>query len=66
MITSNTALPGLGATDNPVVQRVIDTFYTTYTMVGSFIDNKESAIKGLLISGDAGTGKNTLGKKSIR
>jgi hypothetical protein len=65
MITSNTSLPGLGETDNPVVQRVIDTFYTTYTMVGSFIDNKESAIKGLLISGDAGTGKTHWVRKAF-
>jgi hypothetical protein len=42
---------------NPVVQDVIDRFNTIYTMTKSFVQNKQSAIKGLLISGDAGTGK---------
>ena len=51
---------------NPVVQRVIDKFDTVYTMTSSFIQNKESAIKGLLISGDAGTGKTHFVRKAFR
>ncbi len=42
---------------NPVVQEVVDRFDTIYTMTKSFVANKQSAIRGLLISGDAGTGK---------
>lgn len=50
---------------NPVVQRVVDKFDTVYKMTGSFIDNKDSAIKGLLISGDAGTGKTHWVRKAF-
>jgi hypothetical protein len=43
--------------ENPVVQDVVDKFDTIYTMTKSFVQNKQSALRGLLISGDAGTGK---------
>ena len=50
---------------NPVVQEVIEKFDTVYTMVSSFVDNRYSALKGLLISGDAGTGKTHWVKKAF-
>jgi hypothetical protein len=43
--------------NNPVVQEVIDNFNTINKMAGIFARPNGSAIKGLLISGDAGTGK---------
>lgn len=52
-------------TSNPVVQEVIEKFDTVYTMVKSFVDNRYSALKGLLISGDAGTGKTHWVKKAF-
>jgi chromosomal replication initiation ATPase DnaA len=50
---------GLFGVQNPTkhAQKVIDVFSTVYKQTTSFIQNKDSAIKGLLISGDAGTGK---------
>ena len=51
---------------NPVVKRVVDVFDTVYQQVLSFIKNKDSAIKGLLISGDAGTGKTHWVKQAFR
>ena len=51
---------------NPVVQRVIDSFDTVYTMTKSFIQNKKSAVKGLLISGDPGVGKTHHVRQAFR
>jgi hypothetical protein len=42
---------------NPVVKEVVDKFNTVHEMTKLFVSNKYSALKGLLISGDAGTGK---------
>jgi hypothetical protein len=42
---------------NPIVDEVVDKFNTVYDMVKLFSENRYSAVKGLLISGDAGTGK---------
>jgi hypothetical protein len=50
---------------NPVVHEVTERFETVYTMVKSFVDNRYSALKGLLISGDAGTGKTHWVKKAF-
>ena len=50
---------------NPVVQEVIEKFDTVYIMTKSFVENRYSALKGLLISGDAGTGKTHFVKKAF-
>lgn len=50
---------------NPVVNDVIDKFDTVYTMTKSFVSPKYSALKGLLVSGDAGTGKTYWVKKAF-
>ena len=49
---------------NPIVQEVQDRFETIYDMTTIFT-NGDSATKGLLISGDAGTGKTHYVKKAI-
>jgi hypothetical protein len=51
--------------NNPIVQEVIEKFDTVYTMTESFVKNRHSALKGLLISGDAGTGKTHFVKKAF-
>jgi hypothetical protein len=50
---------------NPVVNEVIDRFDTVHTMTKSFVSSKYSALKGLLVSGDAGTGKTYWVKKAF-
>jgi hypothetical protein len=50
---------------NPVVNEVIDKFDTVHTMTTSFVGSKYSALKGLLVSGDAGTGKSHWVKKAF-
>lgn len=42
---------------NPIAREVQDTFDGVHAQVKSFATNKSSAINGLLVSGDAGTGK---------
>ena len=43
--------------NNPIVNKVIDKFDSVYIMTKSFVENRLSAIKAVLVSGDAGTGK---------
>jgi len=50
---------------NPIAKEVQDTFDGVYAQVQSFAQNKSSAINGLLVSGDAGTGKTYTVKKAI-
>lgn len=50
---------------NPIVQDVIDKYDTVYIMTKSFVENRHSALKGLIISGDAGTGKTHWVKKAF-
>jgi hypothetical protein len=50
---------------NPVVNEVIERFDTVHTMTKSFVSSKYSALKGLLVSGDAGTGKTYWVKKAF-
>jgi hypothetical protein len=51
---------------NPIAQEVQDTFDGIYAQVVNFVQNPESAINGLIISGDAGTGKTYTVKKALR
>jgi len=44
-------------TKNPVVNGVLEKFDTVYKMTSIFASERNSATNGLLISGDAGTGK---------
>lgn len=50
---------------NPIAREVQDTFDGVYAQVKSFATNKSSAINGLLVSGDAGTGKTYTVKKAL-
>lgn len=50
---------------NPIAREVQDTFDGVYAQVKSFSQNKTSAINGLLVSGDAGTGKTYTVKKAL-
>jgi hypothetical protein len=52
-------------TNNPIVNKVIDKFDSVYIMTKSFVENRDSAIKAILVSGDAGTGKTHWVKKAI-
>jgi hypothetical protein len=52
--------------NNPIVNKVIDKFDSVYIMTRSFVENRNSAIKAILLSGDAGTGKTHWVKKAIR
>jgi hypothetical protein len=51
--------------NNPIVNKVIDKFESVYIMTKSFVENRYSAIKAILVSGDAGTGKTHWVKKAI-
>ena len=51
--------------NNPIVNKVIDKFESVYIMTKSFVENRYSAIKAILVSGDAGTGKTFWVKKAI-
>jgi hypothetical protein len=51
---------------NPIAQEVQDTFDGIYAQTVSFVQNPNSAINGLIISGDAGTGKTYTVKKALR
>lgn len=50
---------------NPVVKPVIETFQTVYYQTVNFANNPTSAINGLLVMGDAGTGKSHFVKKAL-
>ena len=50
---------------NPIAREVLDTFDGVYAQVKSFATNVTSAINGLLVSGDAGTGKTYTVKKAL-
>lgn len=50
---------------NPIVNKVIEKFDSVYLMTKSFVENRYSAIKAILVSGDAGTGKTYWVKKAI-
>lgn len=51
---------------SPIVKKIIDKFDSVYDMTKLFAENeKESAVKGLLISGDAGMGKTHFVQKAI-
>lgn len=51
---------------NPVIKPVIEAFQTTYYRTLNFAKNPGSAINGLLVMGDAGTGKSHWVKKALR
>lgn len=51
---------------NPIAQEVQDTFDGIYAQVVSFVQHPNSAINGLIVSGDAGTGKTHTVKKALR
>ena len=51
---------------NPVIKPVVETFQTVYYQTLMFAQNPESAINGLLVMGDAGTGKSHFVKKALR
>lgn len=51
---------------NPIAKEVQDTFDGIYAQVTSFVQNPNSAINGMIVSGDAGTGKTYNVKKALR
>ena len=51
---------------NPVIKPVIETFQTVYYQTTNFANNPNSAINGLLVMGDAGTGKSHYVKKALK
>lgn len=51
---------------NPVIKPVIDTFNRVYWQTKTFATNPSSAINGLLVMGDAGTGKSHFVKQALR
>jgi len=51
---------------NPVIKPVVETFQTVYYQTLMFANHPESAINGLLVMGDAGTGKSHFVKKALR
>ncbi len=50
---------------NPIAKEVKDVFDGVYAQTQSFAINKSSAINGLIVSGDAGTGKTFTVKKAL-
>lgn len=50
---------------NPIAREVQETFDGVYAQTKSFATNKTSAVNGLLVSGDAGTGKTYTVKKAL-
>ena len=50
---------------NPVIKPVIETFQTVYYQTTNFAMNPNSAINGLLVMGDAGTGKSHYVDKAL-
>jgi hypothetical protein len=51
---------------NPIAKEVKDTFDGIYAQTVSFVQNPNSAINGIIVSGDAGTGKTYTVKKALR
>jgi hypothetical protein len=51
---------------NPIAKEVQDTFDGIYAQTTSFVQNPNSAINGLIVSGDAGVGKTYTIKKALR
>ena len=51
---------------NPVIKPVIEAFQRTYIQTTQFATNPNSAINGLLVMGDAGTGKSHYVKTALR
>lgn len=51
---------------NPVIKPVLEAFKTTYYQTLTFATNPTSAINGLLVMGDAGTGKSHHVKEALR
>lgn len=51
---------------NPIAKEVQDTFDGIYAQTTSFVQNPNSAINGMIVSGDAGTGKTFTVKKALR
>jgi len=50
---------------NPIAKEVQDVFDSIYGQVGDFIKNPNSAMNGIIVSGDAGTGKTYTVKKAL-
>jgi hypothetical protein len=50
---------------NPIAKEVQETFDGIYAQTTSFVQNPNSAINGLIVSGDAGTGKTYTVKKAL-
>lgn len=59
-------LPKVTARINPIAREVQDTFDGIYAQVTSFVQNPNSAINGMIVSGDAGVGKTYTVKKALR
>jgi hypothetical protein len=51
---------------NPVIKPVVEAFHTAYAVTTTFAVNPESAINGLLVMGDAGTGKSHWVQQALR
>jgi hypothetical protein len=51
---------------NPIIKPVVEAFQTTYYQTSNFAKNPGSAINGLLVMGDAGTGKSHWVKQALR
>ena len=51
---------------DPVVQQVLDKFQQVYYQTLTFAKNPQSAINGLLVMGDAGSGKSHTVKQALR
>lgn len=51
---------------NPIAREVKETFDSVYAQVTSFVMNPNSAINGLIVSGDAGTGKTYTVKSALK
>lgn len=50
---------------NPIAREVQETFDIIYAQTTSFVNNPNSAIHGMIVSGDAGTGKTYTVRKAI-
>jgi hypothetical protein len=51
---------------SPIIKPVLEAFQTAYYQTLNFAKNPESAINGLLVMGDAGTGKSHWVKQALR
>ena len=51
---------------NPIAKEVQDIFDGIYAQTTSFVQNPNSAINGMIVSGDAGTGKTYTIKKALK